>query len=121
MTLAFILGLFHRLGEIILQASVTCPADVAREIRQESDSRAAFLNASIKYANDFLILNHEQFCNWETEIMNKAKAGEQSIFTNGMLARALVPLARNEIVRFFETLEGLETFERGEVIRPGNS
>ena len=116
MTLAFILvGLFRRLGEIISQASIMCPADVARETWPESDSRAAFLNASIKYANEFLGINREQFCNWEAEVIDKTKTGEQSVLTNEMLARALVPFARDEITRFFEILEGLKAFERGEV------
>lgn len=120
MTLAFIVGLFRRLGEIISLDSITSRVDMANEIRPECDSRAAFLRAAIKYANDFLSLHHETFNSWETEIQTKTESEEQSVLTNGMLARALVPLVSHEICIFFDILERLEIFNRGPV-KHGNS
>ena len=115
MTLAFILGIFRRLGEIISQTSTTSPVDVAHELRPESDSRTMFLRSAIKYANEFLSLNRQVFQGWEIELQAKIEAEEQSVLTNGMLARALAPLVSREICNFFNILEGLKKFERGAV------
>ena len=85
-----------------MKPTVGVPADVAEELKPNSQARKEFLDLAIKRAKEFERKNHSKFRSW-----NMLKP--PSRLTNSILANSLAELANKDIVDFFTILDRFPT------------
>lgn len=121
-TLAFLLGLFHRLREMMSNSSFNSFHDLASCLKPHSEWKAEFFKDVIMYANRFMATHQSQFDLWQSrhtpseENPSSHNSHEKHFrLPNKLLAERLANLAKDEISKYFLTLQGLKAFDRGEV------
>jgi hypothetical protein len=90
-------------------------------LKPHSESKAGFFKRVIEYANRFMTTHQSQFDLWERyhtpqeENLSSQDSENHFRIQNRLLAHKLARLAEEEISKYFLTLQGLKTFDRGEV------
>lgn len=122
-TLSFLLGLFQRLQEIMSNGSFSSIHDLALYLKPHSEKKAEFFKYVIMYANRFMITHQPQFDLWqsrhtptEEDYSSPCSNENDDRMHNKLLAERLAMLAKGEISKYFHTLKGLKSLDRGEVI-----
>jgi hypothetical protein len=121
-SLAFLVGLFQRLGESLSDSSISM-SDLDAILKPESESRYSFFKDVIEYANRFLDTREAYLDNWKAKAKvlpikssPNCQSAQKLETKNSLVAAILAMLAENEIWQFFRILSDPEVAARGEVL-----